>query len=412
MWKSREAFEKSTFFKRLKIQGLEGLEGLWSALESQKLRSQRIFRLNPLRGAALSDFEAEGFKIGAELADFPAVYNIDLNENTLNAQHPFWGAGLAYIQDPVALEIVKALDVQKNHWVLDLCAAPGGKSTRIAEQLGNTGWILSNDADLKRARILSGNLLRHGAIRSSVFSKEGAALSALFPNVFDRILMDVPCSGESLFFKRDEKRRDVYESEVQELARLQLNLLSATAQCLKAGGRLVYSTCTYNTTENEDVIRRFLKQQTDFELLSEERRWPHRHNTAGGYWAVLQKKGSLDLSLQKMLRHPEAERHGLLDRDGRVNFYAQSMMSPDLDVGMDEDPLLPPLENFEDWILMTNDEAIAFLSGEALSNPNRKQGVHRMLFRAKWPLGAAKGVESRFNNLIPVELRTQFRNFK
>ncbi len=412
MWKSREAFEKSTFFKRLKLQGLEGLEGLWPALEEQALRSKRVFRLNPLRGATLSDFEAEGFKFGSELEHFSKVFFFDLNENSLNAQHPFWGAGLAYVQDPVALEIVKALGVEKNHWVLDLCAAPGGKSTRISEELGNSGWLLSNDSDLKRARILSGNLLRHGAVRSSVFSKEGVALSKLFPETFDRILMDVPCSGESLFFKRDEKRRDVYESEVQELARLQLTLINATALSLKAGGRLVYSTCTYNLTENEEVVRRFLKQNPDFHLLSEERRWPHVHNTAGGYWAVLEKKGVLNVSPQKMLRHPEAERHGLLDRDGKINFYAQSMMSPSLDVAMDPDPLMPPLENFDDWILMTQEEAKAFLSGEALVNPNRKQGVHRMLFKAKWPLGAAKGVESRFNNLIPVELRTQFRNFK
>lgn len=411
MWKSREAFEKSTFFKRLKTQGFDGLEGLWPALESQELRSKRIFRLNPLRRASLEDFKAESFKIGDVLEGFPGVYDFNLNENALNAQHPFWGAGLAYVQDPVALEIIQDLGVEKGHFVLDLCAAPGGKSTRISEQLENSGWLVSNDADLKRARILSGNLLRHGCLRTSVFSRDGISLCALFPETFDRILLDVPCSGESLFFKRDEKRRDVYESEVQELAQLQMKMLSTAAKSLKAGGRLVYSTCTYNLNENEENVRRFLKQNPDFRMIKEERRWPHLHATAGGYWAVLEKSGALATNPEKILRHSEAERHSLYDRDGKINYYAQSMLPENINLAECEDPLLKA-EPMDDWILMTHDEAKSFLSGEALPNPNRKQGVHRMLFREKWALGAAKGVESRFNNLIPLELRTQFRNFK
>lgn len=411
MWKSREAFEKSTFFKRLKVQGFETLDGLWSALESQDLRSQRIFRLNPLRGAKLEDFLQEGFKIGPELEKFPAVYSFNLNENALNAQHPFWGAGLAYVQDPVALDIVKDLDVKRQHFVMDLCAAPGGKSTRISEALAHTGWLLSNDADLKRARTLSGNLVRHGAAKTSVFSKDGLSLCALFPETFDRILLDVPCSGESLFFKRDEKRRDVYESEVQELAKLQSQLLFAASQSLKAGGKIVYSTCTYNLNENEENVRRFLKQNSNFQLIKEERRWPHLHGTAGGYWAILQKEGSEVPNPEKMLRHSEAERHSIYDRDGKINFYAQSMLPAEVNLAGCEDPLLKA-EPLEDWILMTKDEAKAFLSGEALNNPARKQGVHRMVYKEKWALGAAKGVESRFNNLVPLELRTQFRHFK
>ncbi|MEZ4815938.1 MAG: RsmB/NOP family class I SAM-dependent RNA methyltransferase [Bdellovibrionota bacterium] len=281
MWKSREAFEKSTFFKRLKLQGFETLEGLWPELEKKALRQKRIFRLNPLRKAKIEDFRAEGFKIGAELESFPNVFDFDLLENNRFSQHPFWGAGLGYVQDPVALEIIRDLEIANGHCVLDLCAAPGGKSTRIAELMGPDGYLVSNDSDLKRARILSGNLIRHGVVRSSVFSKEGAALAAIFPNTFDRILMDVPCSGESLFFKRDEKRRDVYESEVQELAQLQLQLILAAATSLRPGGRLLYSTCTYNITENEEVIRRFLRQNSDFELVKQERRWPHLHATAG-----------------------------------------------------------------------------------------------------------------------------------
>ncbi len=379
-------------------------------MESGELKNRRVFRLNPLRSADIEDFKSEGFEFGPELKAFPKVFEFDIKRNTSNAQHPFWGAGLAYVQDPVALEIVEALGVEPGQWVLDLCAAPGGKSTRIAEKLGNSGWVISNDADLKRARILSGNLIRHGALRSSVFAKEGAKLCANFPNTYDRILLDAPCSGESLFFKREERRRDVYESEVQEVARLQTILLQAAANALKAGGRLVYSTCTYNLTENEENVRRFLKQNSDFEIVKEERRWPHKDNTAGGYWAILVKKGKLEATPLKMLRHPESERHALLDRDGKVNFYANAMLPSNIQVHTEDDPFASPAENFSDWILMTKEEAQNYLAGEALANPLRKAGLYRMLYKSKWVLGAAKGVESRFNNLLPVESRAQFRN--
>jgi 16S rRNA C967 or C1407 C5-methylase (RsmB/RsmF family)/NOL1/NOP2/fmu family ribosome biogenesis protein len=414
VWKSREALEKSTFFKRLKIQGVGELSGLWDELQSSELRTTRVLRLNPLRQAKISDFKTENFVIGDELINYSEIYRFDLTANAKRSQHPLWGAGLAFVQDASALEIVDALGVQPGEWVLDLCAAPGGKSTRIAEILGNHGWLVSNDSDLKRARILSNNLIRHGAIRSTVFAKNGAQVAAYFPESFDKILLDAPCSGESLFFKREDRRRDVYESEVQECAQLQHELLQAAGGAIKPGGRIVYSTCTYNVTENEEIVRRFLKNNSQFELRKEVRRWPHEEShgfkAAGGYFAVIERRGTLSENHSQMLRHAEAERHAVYDKDGKINLYAQVMLPSGFELPKEEGLFAPPGENFEDWILMTQEEAKAYLEGEAIPNPARKQGLHRILWREKFALGPAKGVESRFNNLLPLETRAQFRN--
>lgn len=102
-----------------------------------------------------------------------------MQENAHLARHP-WGAGLAYVQDPVALEIIDDLNIKPHLKVLDLCASPGGKSIRIAELLNHTGWIVSNDADYKRSRVLSNNLVRHGVLNSTVFGSDGIKLAQSF----------------------------------------------------------------------------------------------------------------------------------------------------------------------------------------------------------------------------------------
>ena len=415
VWKSREAFEKSTFFQRLKLQGFN-MDGLWDVYLSGDLRQKRSFRINSLRLVSLDDFKSARFKIGSSLPYFSNVYEFNVQENAHLARHPFWGAGLAYVQDPVALEIIDDLNIKPHLKVLDLCASPGGKSIRIAELLNHTGWIVSNDADYKRSRVLSNNLVRHGVLNSTVFGSDGIKLAQSFEKTFDRILIDAPCSGESLFFKREERRRDVYESEIQECVALQNSLLAAAAQALKEGGRLVYSTCTYNLSENEEVVRRFLKNNSDFSLVKEERRWPQLHGTAGGYWAVLEKNGTSKSEKEnekdEIGFRQDCLRHGLSDSKGDPDLFAHAMNRALSTVtgsfqesNKAENLLKDSMEPFQDWILMDEKYANAYLSGEALANPERKRGIFCVLWKEKWPLGPAKGVESRFNNLLPLESR-------
>ena len=419
VWKSRAAFEKSTFFQRLKLQGFHqsfnpgfNMDGLWDVYLSGDLRQKRSFRINSLRAVDLVDFTSARFRVGSALSRFPNVFEFNLQENAHFARHPFWGAGLAYVQDPVALEIVDDLNVQPHMKVLDLCAAPGGKSIRIAELLRHTGWVVSNDADYKRSRVLSNNLTRHGVLNSTVFGLDGIKLAQSFENTFDRILIDAPCSGESMFFKREERRRDVYESEVQECVAIQSALLKAAASALKDSGILVYSTCTYNLSENEEVVRRFLKNYPDFSLIKEERRWPHLHGTAGGYWAVLQKKGTSSIDQVGIGFRQDCLRHSLSDSKGDPDMFAHAMnralstaTGSFVESTQAENLLKETMEPLQDWILMDEKYADAYLSGEALSNPERKRGLFCILWKEKWPLGPAKGVESRFNNLLPLESR-------
>ena len=416
VWKSREAFEKSTFFQRLKLQGFN-MDGLWDVYLSGDLRQKRSFRINSLRSVSLEDFKSARFKIGSSLSQFKNVYEFNVQENAHFARHPFWGAGLAYVQDFVALEIIDDLQIKPHMKVLDLCAAPGGKSIRMAELLKHTGWIVSNDADYKRSRILSNNLVRHGVLNSTVFGSDGIKLAQSFEKTFDRILIDAPCSGESLFFKREERRRDVYESEIQECVSIQNSLLAAAAGALKNEGRIVYSTCTYNLSENEEVVRRFVRNNADFSLVKEERRWPQLHGTAGGYWAVLEKKGTsksetTEASKEEIGFRQDCLRHGLSDSKGDPDLFAHSMnralsteMGSFQESNQAENLLKDSMEPFQDWILMDEKYANAYLSGEALANPERKRGIFCVLWKEKWPLGPAKGVESRFNNLLPLESR-------
>ena len=408
MWKSSEAFEKSTFFKRLHFQGFQNLGGMWEKLQNGDLKQKRSFRLNPFKPVTLKDFRSESFAVGPELTNYPNVFEFDLETNKTFALHPFWGAGLAYVQDPVALEIIDDLSVEENHRVFDVCAAPGGKSFRIAEKLNGTGWLIGNDADYKRARIYSNNLIRYSVLQSTVFCADGTKLAQSFDQDFDRVLVDAPCSGESLFFKRQEKRRDVYESEVQECVAMQNQLLAACSQTVAPGGRLVYSTCTYNLSENEEVVRRFVNQHRDFSVVKEERRWPQPSSevtrtapvgTAGGYWAVLQRAGTAEARSSEApfgLRQ-DCIRNGISDSKGKLDLYAQAMDSA----------VAESHESFSEYLLMANTEAQAFLRGESLNNPECKRGLQNMLLRGKWALGPAKGVDFRFNNLLPLEARVR-----
>lgn len=182
--------------------------------------------------------------------------------------HPAHLAGLFYIQEPSASSAVEALDVQIGDWVLDLCAAPGGKSSQIAAKLQHSGFLLSNEIDKKRAAILMSNLERLGVGEYMITSASPDKLCAMLKGTFDKILVDAPCSGEGMFKKTDKAMEDWSEEHVLACANRQKLILDSAYPCLKENGILVYSTCTYAPEENEMVIASFLKQHPDMELVA------------------------------------------------------------------------------------------------------------------------------------------------
>ncbi len=229
--------------------------------------------------------------------------------------HPYHEAGLYYLQEPSAMAPAALLDARPGERVLDLCAAPGGKSTQIAAALAGRGLLVSNEVNPKRARILSRNFERMGVINALVLNEDPRRLQARFAGYFDKILVDAPCSGEGMFRKEPDAVSDWSEQIVQMCARRQQEILSSAAEMLRPGGRLVYSTCTFSPEENEGVISQFLKSHSDFAVEALEvpwfcpgrpdwiadpapglehtfRLWPHRLPGEGHFAAVLRRQGA------------------------------------------------------------------------------------------------------------------------
>lgn len=181
--------------------------------------------------------------------------------------HPAHLAGLFYMQEPSASSAVEVLDVQPNDWVLDMCSAPGGKSSQIGAKLNHTGFLVSNEIEWKRASILMSNMERLGFSHNMVVSGHPSDIEKEFKACFDKVLVDAPCSGEGMFKKHLNASNDWSVEHVQACAKRQLNILDNAYGCLKEDGILVYSTCTYAPEENEMVVCEFLKRYPDMELI-------------------------------------------------------------------------------------------------------------------------------------------------
>ena len=194
-------------------------------------------------------------------------------------------AGLFYSQEPSAMIAAEELGVAPGERVLDLCAAPGGKSTQLAAKLKGKGLLVSNEIVPSRAAILAENLERMGARNAVVTNMPPEKMEELFQSYFDKILVDAPCSGEGMFRRDEVAAREWSMEHVRSCAARQLNILASAAKMLRGGGELVYSTCTFSREENEGVCEGFLAENPDFELISQKRLMPHTHKGEGHFAA-------------------------------------------------------------------------------------------------------------------------------
>lgn len=220
----------------------EGRKGMESTVRSMA----ESFHLTPV------SWEENGYYYGKE--DQPG-------------RHPYHTAGVYYIQEPSAMAVVPLMGVQPGEKVLDLCAAPGGKSTQIAGYLQGKGLLISNEIHSARAKILSENIERMGVVNACVTNESPTHLSEKFSEYFDKILVDAPCSGEGMFRKSEVACEEWSLENVELCAVRQDEILDCAAKMLRPGGRLVYSTCTFAPQENEGSISRFLERHPDFMLL-------------------------------------------------------------------------------------------------------------------------------------------------
>jgi NOL1/NOP2/sun family putative RNA methylase len=183
------------------------------------------------------------------------------------AKHPYYHAGLYYIQEPSAMAPGALLPIEPGEKVLDLCAAPGGKSTQVAARMKGEGVLVANDISSDRVKALVKNLELFGVRNVVVTNESPQRLAQTFPAYFDKILIDAPCSGEGMFRKNPEMVKSWETHHVEQCALLQEEILEKAAEMLKPGGAMLYSTCTFAPEENEKQVARFLSQHRQFELV-------------------------------------------------------------------------------------------------------------------------------------------------
>ena len=188
-------------------------------------------------------------------------------ENIQPAKHPFYNAGLYYLQEPSAMTPANRIIINENDYVLDLCAAPGGKSTELAARLNQTGILMANDISNSRAKALLKNLELFGNSNIYVVSEDPNKLALRYPNTFNAILVDAPCSGEGMFRKDPKMIESWLNKGPMYYQSIQKEIMDSAITMLKNNGYLLYSTCTFDQRENEDVIQYILDKYDDITLV-------------------------------------------------------------------------------------------------------------------------------------------------
>ena len=312
-----------------RMRGMLG-EEYGAFLESFRGEHARGLSLNPRKigidgRSAAERFGVHGAAEGENILGFAGLTGVPWARNGYYyrscdqpGKHPFHDAGLYYIQEPSAMMPVGLMDIQPGERILDLCAAPGGKSVQIAAGLQGSGVLVCNEIHPARAKILSENIERMGIGNACVLNETPERLAEVFAGYFDRILVDAPCSGEGMFRRNEAACGEWSQEHVELCAARQDGILDCAAAMLRAGGRMVYSTCTFAPEEDEGSVSRFLRRHGEFGILPGDkerlgllschgvpgyiddpapglegavRLWPHRVRGEGHFAAVLGKEG-------------------------------------------------------------------------------------------------------------------------
>ncbi len=359
--------------------------------------------------------------------------------------HPYHDAGVYYLQEASAMAPAVLLNPRPGERILDLCAAPGGKTTQIAGKMGGQGLLVCNEIHPKRAKILSQNVERMAISNALVLNEAPATLAQRFPGFFDRILVDAPCSGEGMFRKEAAAVADWTEELVDMCARRQGEILDAAAKMLRPGGRLVYSTCTFAPREDEEAVAAFLERHPDFAPEKVDapwftpgengsfRLWPHKLLGEGHFAAVLRRMdgngedgnpasgvslpgGWLRFAREQGIQLPA----GKAVRFGDTLFWAPEEMPdisrlrvlrPGLELGTLKKDRLEPAHAQALWLrpregdtrlAPDSPELAGYLRGETI--PGSRRGF-QLVCAGEYTLGWAKGDGQILKNHYPKGLR-------
>lgn len=301
-------------------------------LKSYEKERYHALRLNPLKA------ERDAFVAKAPFTLRPVTWESNgfyYDPFDAPGKHPYHAAGVYYIQEPSAMAPAAYLDAQPGEKILDLCAAPGGKSTQIAAAMRGEGLLISNEIHPARAKILSENIERMGIRNAMVMNESPQSLAKVFEAYFDRIMVDAPCSGEGMFRKNADACDEWSTENVALCAERQVEILECAASMLRPGGRMVYSTCTFAPEENEGTISRFLAAHPEFTIMDV----PHYGQMSSGVaaWTDDPQPG-LAHTIRLFPHHVDGEGHYLavLRKEGRVSDNYEGYCAKGLEKGVPE----------------------------------------------------------------------------
>ncbi|MDD5184828.1 MAG: rRNA cytosine-C5-methyltransferase [Paludibacter sp.] len=385
-----------------------------------------------------------------------------LKERPLFTADPLFHGGIYYVQEASSMFLYQAVKqhFSKAHTVLDLCAAPGGKSTLLSQALPESSLLVSNEINRSRAYILAENIIKWGNPNVVVTNNEAKDFSSL-PGFFDAVVIDAPCSGEGMFRKDPDAINEWSEYNVTLCAQRQRDILSSVWDTLKTDGILVYSTCTFNREENEDNVS-WICNELGAELLNLDlqgnqditvsgfgyRFYPHKTLGEGFFLSVLRKTS---LSDRKLKNHRENKKTG--KTTNKTDIQSLSLLEPERWILLPENNLIKAYDKgrLEDFLLLNKSlncmhsgilageikgsdfipstcmalskklnresvenidvdyrTAISFLKKEAIQLPETSRG-YKLISYKNQPLGWVKNVGNRCNNLYPQEWRIRMK---
>ena len=265
------------------------------------LPNEYVQRMKTVLGAEFDDYVNElnnspvrGFRVNTDKISIDEFEKLNIfsdkkipyveNGYYLNfdkiGNHPYHHAGMIYVQEPGAMSPAECIDIEPDWKILDMCAAPGGKSTQLKNKLGENGVLVSNEIIPSRCKILTGNIERLGLKNCVTTCMDTGRLAKTFPETFDLIMVDAPCSGEGMFRKEEAAIEEWSNENVNKCAKRQEEILENAVVALKNGGYIIYATCTFSLEENEMIIDSFLNNHPEFEII--EVKQSVRENTVDG----------------------------------------------------------------------------------------------------------------------------------
>jgi len=404
-----------------------------SFLKSYEEEPSIALRVNTLK-LSIDDFKKTVDFCGDSVDWCPTGFYYDGKKGN----HPASIAGLFYSQEPSAQIAAELAQVEPGEKVLDLCAAPGGKSTQLAAKLMGDGLLVSNEVNPGRAKILCENIERMGIKNAVVTNMYPEKMERLFPEFFDKIVVDAPCSGEGMFRKDDIAVQEWSIEHTESCAERQLFILDSAYKMLSPGGKLVYSTCTFAKVENENVAEKFAEKYPDIKLIEMHRLMPHRIKGEGHFSALFERNGEKEIQrlsspalakeeMTNAFRNFEKENLNTSLEGNFVSFGEFLYLLPKEMISLDKIKCIRPglclgevrkgrfipshhlcmalrKADFKRSKPLSDEEISLYLRGEAIMYDGEK-GYGTMLYKEKYPIGWYKLSDGCAKNHYPKHLR-------